>query len=78
MNCGAWGAQLWLKEVDWEPIEDLLGQSSVPWYSNDVIAGRIKQQDNVIYAIVYGAGHMVPVDQPERAYDLFTGFVDGL
>ena len=78
MNCGAWGAQVWLKEVDWAPIEDLLDQSSVPWFSHDEIAGRIKSQDNVIYAIVYGAGHMVPVDQPERAYDLISEFVDSL
>jgi carboxypeptidase C (cathepsin A) len=78
MNCGAWGAQVWLKEVDWAPIEDLLDQSSVPWFSHDEIAGRIKSQDNVVYAIVYGAGHMVPVDQPERAYDLISEFVDSL
>lgn len=79
-NCGAWGAQPWLKEVDYEPMQDLLAQSSAPWYtvSGDGIAGRIKSQDNLVYAVVYGAGHMVPLDQPERAYDLFTEFVDQL
>ena len=29
------------------------------------------------YAVVRGAGHMVPGDQPERAYDLITKLVDG-
>jgi len=28
------------------------------------------------YAIVRGAGHMVPGDQPERSYNMITDFVD--
>ena len=28
------------------------------------------------YAVVRGAGHMVPTDQPERAYDLITRLVE--
>ena len=32
---------------------------------------------NVTYAVVRGAGHMVPGDQPTRAYDLITRFIGG-
>ena len=78
MNCGAWGAQPWLRQVDWEPINDLLDQRSQPWFDSEGnIAGRIKSQDNVQYAIVYGAGHLVPTDQPHSAFDLITTFIDG-
>jgi carboxypeptidase C (cathepsin A) len=46
---------------------------------NDPIAGyrKVVEDYGFTYAVVRGAGHMVPGDQPERAYDLITQFVDG-
>jgi len=45
---------------------------------NDPVAGYMKhlQDQSFTYAVVRGAGHMVPLDQPERAYDLITKFVN--
>jgi carboxypeptidase C (cathepsin A) len=48
--------------------------------ANDPVAGYVKHLDGFggfTYAVVRGAGHMVPTDQPERAYDLIRRFVDG-
>jgi vitellogenic carboxypeptidase-like protein len=45
-------------------------------------AGYIKRQQSpidqpgLLYAIVRDAGHLVPQDQPERAFDLISRFVD--
>ena len=52
--------------------------------ANDPLAGYVKhlpaaaggQFAQFTYAVVRGAGHMVPTDQPQRAYDLITTFVD--
>ena len=58
-----------------------------PATANDHMAGYLKvvggsdsngtdQTGAFVYAVVRGAGHMVPTDQPERAYDLITRFVE--
>lgn len=39
-------------------------------------AGYAKQSGSFSYVIVRDAGHLVPMDQPERAYDMITRFVD--
>ena len=43
----------------------------------DPIAGYCRSAQNFTFAVVRGAGHMVPTDQPQRALDLITRFVDG-
>jgi len=39
------------------------------------LAGYTKTVDHFTYAVVRGAGHMVPGDQPERAIDLLNRFI---
>jgi carboxypeptidase C (cathepsin A) len=53
--------------------------SGSPQSLDDPIAGyrKVVEDYGFTYAVVRGAGHMVPGDQPERAYDLITSFVDG-
>lgn len=41
-------------------------------------AGYAKQWEDFSYVVVRGAGHLLPQDQPERALDMMTRFVDGL
>lgn len=41
------------------------------------VSGFVNTGGGLIYAVVRGAGHMVPGDQPERALDLISRFVDG-
>ena len=38
--------------------------------SDPDVAGYVKQAGLVTQAVMRGAGHMVPFDQPERALDL--------
>ena len=57
----------------------------MPAVVNDPVAGYVRSLDanstdkwgGFTYAAVRGAGHMVPHDQPERAFDLISRFVDG-
>lgn len=37
--------------------------------------GTIKNFENFTFMRVYDAGHMVPTDQPEYAYDMITEFM---
>lgn len=39
------------------------------------VAGYVRQVDNLYFAVIRNAGHMVPTDQPQIAFDLITRFV---
>lgn len=48
----------------------------VPGHDDDV-AGYVTSYQNFHFAVVRKAGHMVPADQPENAYNLIQNFVAG-
>lgn len=41
------------------------------WKIGDVVAGEVKSGGGLTFAMVEGAGHMVPMDQPEAVSDNF-------
>lgn len=47
------------------------------WWVNGDIAGYVKQAGNLTEILVRNAGHMVPQDQPQWAFDLITRFTSG-
>jgi vitellogenic carboxypeptidase-like protein len=81
---GAPLTEQFLDTLEWSGKEAFAAAKKVAWtvpaVPNDPLAGYIKSVDlhgGFTYAIVRGAGHMVPTDQPERAYDLITRLVEG-
>lgn len=44
------------------------------WWVDGDIAGYVKQAGNLTEVLVRNAGHMVPLDQPQWAFDLITRF----
>ena len=77
-----------LDGLDWEGSDEWLATEKELWKiedsgseqsKNDPVAGYVTRLEKFgfTYAVVRGAGHMVPGDQPERAYDLISSFVDG-
>lgn len=48
-------------------------------YSDDGsdIQGYVKSADQFHYVVVRGAGHLLPQDQPQRAWDMITRFING-
>ncbi|GKD01483.1 serine carboxypeptidase 24-like protein [Tanacetum coccineum] len=48
-----------------------------PWYSNGQVGGWTEVYDGLTFATVRGAGHEVPLLQPERALLLFQSFLAG-
>lgn len=44
---------------------------TVDWMSNGQLAGQVKSGGGMTFAAVEGAGHMVPMDQPEAVSEPF-------
>jgi len=47
------------------------------WRRGEDVSGYATVVGNVSYVVVRGAGHMVPADQPDRALDMISRFVNG-
>lgn len=70
-----------LRNLKWSGQEEYLAAEKTVWKiplsGGEVdIAGYKRVVGKFTQAVVRGAGHMVPGDQPLRAYDLITRFVD--
>jgi len=66
--------------LEWPGAKDFAASHKSVWRverSDDEVAGFVNQAGGLIYAMVRGAGHMVPGDQPQRALDLITRFIEG-
>ncbi|KAJ3676973.1 hypothetical protein LUZ60_002697 [Juncus effusus] len=48
-----------------------------PWFSNQQVGGYVEEYEGLTLATVRGSGHMVPTNQPHRALDLITNFLQG-
>lgn len=74
-----------LRELDWTGKEAYAAANKMVWRLHKLgpgsklrdVAGYVRQVGKFTQAVVRGAGHMVPGDQPERAYDLIERFVSG-
>jgi len=68
-----------LRELKWSGQAEYLRAKKKVWTisteSEVDIAGYVRIVENFTQAVVRGAGHMVPGDQPLRAYDLIDRFV---
>lgn len=48
-----------------------------PWYHNQQVGGWTEIYEGLTFATVRGAGHEVPLFQPERAFTLIKAFLSG-
>ncbi len=53
-----------------------LSAAAQVWKIGDDVAGYVRIVDKFVQAIVRGAGHILPYDQPERALNLIQNFVN--
>ncbi|KDO34551.1 hypothetical protein SPRG_00614 [Saprolegnia parasitica CBS 223.65] len=77
MMCNAFNTERVLYELQWPGRDDFKAAERYTWRvkGHDVPAGFVQTGGNLTFAIVSGAGHMVPYDVPLAALDLFTRFV---
>jgi vitellogenic carboxypeptidase-like protein len=60
--------------LEFNAAEEYRQAERVPWYVEDRLAGYMKTGGNFTEVLVRNAGHMVPTDQPEWAFDLIYRF----
>jgi cathepsin A (carboxypeptidase C) len=77
--CNWLGNQAWTDALEWPgqkkfqdaKLESLkIDQSSKEY-------GKVKTSGNFTFMQIYGAGHMVPMDQPESSIDFFNRWLGG-
>lgn len=78
------GCEAFLRQLQWNGSASWLVADRLIWKVNSADsdpAGYVRHQGDAVgltYVIVREAGHLVPQDQPERAYDMITRFVSGV
>lgn len=77
--CNWMGILDWTNELEWSGHDEFAARELEPLkYANrDEQYGRIKSHGNFTFLQIYGAGHMVPHDQPEAALDMITRWMSG-
>ena len=73
--CHHLGTEALLADLEWSGKEGWNKASQGVWQVEHTPAGYITQYQNLQSLVVLDSGHMVPMDQPARALDLFTRFV---
>jgi len=64
--------------IDWNGANDLAGAKRIIWKnpSTGDPAGYVRQVNNFTHVLVRNAGHILPFDQPENAYDMIDRFIN--
>lgn len=64
----------YLQNLQFRGADEYKSAQRYQWYVNGTIAGYVKQAGNLTEVMVRDAGHMVPHDQPQWAFDLINRF----
>lgn len=76
--CNWLGNHAWSDALEYDKHEFFEQQPLRPWYTAEKkLAGEVKNYDKFTFLRVYGAGHMVPFDQPENSLDMVNRWIAG-
>lgn len=76
--CNWLGNYAWANALEYSKHEFFEVQPLRPWYTKEGnLAGEVKNYGQFTFARVYGAGHMVPYDQPENSLDMVNRWILG-
>lgn len=70
------GVLQYLNSLNWEGISQWKRTEKQIWTMYGEVKGWAKVSGNLWFALVNGAGHMVPSDQPEAAFSLLGHFLN--
>lgn len=79
--CNWLGNKAWTIQLPWANQTAFAAAEDRPWYVDMVEAGFVRSvgnnQTNALFSFVqvHGAGHMVPMDQPERIFKVVQHFL---
>jgi len=75
--CNFIGQEMWTNQLSWNHQSDFLAAPREIWMVDGIIAGYRQSAYNLSMITVNNAGHMVPMDQPKNAFDMFTRILTG-
>lgn len=76
---GAFSNELWINRMNWDGKEAYLSAPRLKWLTplngEDVLSGWVQTYGPLTELVVNAAGHLAPMNQPERLFDMITTFV---
>lgn len=77
--CNWLGNEAWSRELEWSGSKGFQNADVKSWktLNSKTKAGTVQNSDHFTFLRVFGAGHMVPYDQPEAALDMVNRWVSG-
>mmetsp|Transcript_6893 Transcript_6893/g.16426 ORF Transcript_6893/g.16426 Transcript_6893/m.16426 type:complete len:429 (-) Transcript_6893:195-1481(-) len=75
--CNWFGGRRWVEEMQWAGQAQYNDMQFQDWHTTQGVAGTFKSVQNFTFLGVAEAGHMVPMDQPQNAYEMMMTFVKG-
>jgi cathepsin A (carboxypeptidase C) len=75
MDCNFMGTDKWLASLHWTQGKEFNHMARKPWKEGNTVLGQYRQCGNLSQVLVNGAGHLVPMDQPETALKMLRIFL---
>jgi cathepsin A (carboxypeptidase C) len=73
--CNWIGNKAWTVAMEWAYKAEFNAAADAPWTVDAKEAGKLRSSNGFSFLQVYDAGHMVPLDQPERALAMANAFM---
>ncbi|KAF9134223.1 hypothetical protein BGW39_007694 [Mortierella sp. 14UC] len=71
------GSEAWLEGLDWEGSQGFINADREIWVEGGKLAGYVTQVPGLTEAVVLGAGHLAPMDQPKNVRAVIRSLVEG-
>lgn len=75
MDCNFMGTDAWLASIDWADAAAFERAPRTPWIEDHRVLGHTRATGNLTQVLVDGAGHLVPMDQPDSALRMVSRFL---
>ncbi|XP_004506097.1 serine carboxypeptidase-like [Cicer arietinum] len=75
--CNWLGISKWVHAMEWSGQKQFADSKTVPFLVDGAQAGSLNSYGLLSFLKVKGAGHMVPMDQPKAAFQMFVNWLDG-
>lgn len=73
---GVMGNSPWISNLPWPHKEHYALAPRQVWMVGRYVAGYVKEYATLRRVIVLGAGHLVPMDQPQSSYEMISSWVN--
>ncbi|KAJ2628152.1 hypothetical protein IW137_005474, partial [Coemansia sp. RSA 1287] len=73
--CNWYGNKAWSEALEWSGKTSFAGSADEDWIVDGKAAGEARTFKNFSFLRVFGAGHMVPYDQPENSLDMINRWI---